>query len=611
MKCSKANGRPCKAKSHAGHTEPCTEWATNGPDNSRIYCSQCTTQLKLKATHPPNSQKCLDCGKFAKHKIGTTKDMLCMTCVNKRSEVNPDQDIKFANGMCEECGKVSASRAPTSEDQPRRCVSCSPPDWESTTNKNRVPTPRIVATEEERRERQKLQHQCPHEGCEKIKQMGYQLDGKRRVCPDHVSDLDVRENDPVIRYTNARKCEAHNRVARFGFSESTHCHECRTPDMKKLSKLCEVEGCEEDPRLGIRDRTTGKGKAIRCTTHEEKGDVEAGKILCQYQDEEGLYQCDTRAGYGKTKTEFCAQHKRDDDVELSHTSCEVIGCKVRPIFGHLLKRPLRCDGHKLDGMEDVVSVKCKAEGCSKNPSWGFEGGKATHCKSHKVDGMRDVKSKRCEYEGCDVFASFGTSKAIYCKAHRLPGMKCIRAVLCVLCQMTQVSPLYKPNCTQCYFYLHPDDARIRNYKTKEQAFMVPLKEYYSDMVLDKSIDGGCSKRRPDGFIDCLTHSVIVEIDEDEHIGYDDMCENRRIMELYLDAALRPIVFVRLNPDGYRRDGKKIDSIFKKTKTGELKCNKCEFERRFTELKAAVDNAIVTIPTKSITVIHLCFTDVTE
>lgn len=76
----------------------------------------------------------------------------------------------------------------------------------------------------------------------------------------------------------------------------------------------------------------------------------------------------------------------------------------------------------------------------------------------------------------------------------------------------------------------------------------------SKMTLDKRIEGGCSKHRPDGFIDVSTHVVIVEIDEDQHHSYDEMCENRRMMELSIDVAHRSIVFIRLNPDEYVKDG---------------------------------------------------------
>ncbi len=138
--------------------------------------------------------------------------------------------------------------------------------------------------------------------------------------------------------------------------------------------------------------------------------------------------------------------------------------------------------------------------------------------------------------------------------------------------------------------------------------MIPLKEVYSDMVLDKVISGGCSKRRPDGMIDCLTHVVIVEIDEDQHIRYDQTCENRRTMEIFRDLGNRPVSFVRLNPDGYTKDDKRVGKVFSIMKNGELKRHTKEFERRFEALVEAVGVAIHTIPDSEITIKQLFFTE---
>jgi hypothetical protein len=69
-----------------------------------------------------------------------------------------------------------------------------------------------------------------------------------------------------------------------------------------------------------------------------------------------------------------------------------------------------------------------------------------------------------------------------------------------------------------------------------------------DSRYDRHIQGGCSKKKPDVFLDCLTHSLIVEIDEDQHQNY--RCENKRMMELFTDLGNRPLVMLRFNPDKY-------------------------------------------------------------
>ena len=75
------------------------------------------------------------------------------------------------------------------------------------------------------------------------------------------------------------------------------------------------------------------------------------------------------------------------------------------------------------------------------------------------------------------------------------------------------------------------------------------------------IQGGCSKRRPDLLLDLGEQVIIIEIDENQHIDYDCSCENKRLMELSQDLQHRPIVFIRFNPDSYKKNGKNITSCW--------------------------------------------------
>lgn len=92
--------------------------------------------------------------------------------------------------------------------------------------------------------------------------------------------------------------------------------------------------------------------------------------------------------------------------------------------------------------------------------------------------------------------------------------------------------------------------------------------YYPELKLtfDKQVSGGCSLRRPDMFIELLTHLVIIEIDENQH--KQTPCENLRMVQLFEDVAQRPCVFIRFNPDSYiDADGKRINGCFRYTKKG--------------------------------------------
>jgi hypothetical protein len=225
--------------------------------------------------------------------------------------------------------------------------------------------------------------------------------------------------------------------------------------------------------------------------------------------------------------------------------------------------------------------------------------------------MVDIKNKKCIDPSCSKHPSYnipGENKALYCKTHALPDMVDIKSMKCATCKTTRQRAKYKPNCARCHFYLNPNDPRIRNYKTKEHTFMVPLKERYPNMVLDQIVSGGCSRRRPDGLIDCLTHSVIIEIDEDQHSGYDQICDNRRIMELFQDLGNRPVVFIRINPDSYKSDNKSVSGVFSVSKGGELRINEKEFDRRYESLVQTIDYAIANVPDRAVESAQLFFSD---
>ena len=164
----------------------------------------------------------------------------------------------------------------------------------------------------------------------------------------------------------------------------------------------------------------------------------------------------------------------------------------------------------------------------------------------------------------------------------------------------------------------PDEPVARNYKIKEKHIVDYVKTELPDVtwVCDRRYDfapSDCaSLRRPDMYCDFGTHVVIVEIDENQHKLYDTTCDNKRLCELYQDFQHRPIVFVRFNPDDYKRtDGSNVTSCFGYGKDGVCRIKKtkgqemvdrlnvlCDTIRRYSSDCMALD--------KSITQIHLYF-----
>jgi len=129
-----------------------------------------------------------------------------------------------------------------------------------------------------------------------------------------------------------------------------------------------------------------------------------------------------------------------------------------------------------------------------------------------------------------------------------------------------------------------------------------LKNNYPDikLIFDKKIDGGCSAKRPDVRIECLTHTIIVECDENKHQGYS--CEDKRMMEIFQDLGNRPLVMIRFNPDKYCDNS----GCFKLTKTCGLSLIKKEWNKRIEKLLETVNFSINNIPEKEVTVEYLFY-----
>ena len=158
---------------------------------------------------------------------------------------------------------------------------------------------------------------------------------------------------------------------------------------------------------------------------------------------------------------------------------------------------------------------------------------------------------------------------------------------------TRSTKKYDGYCLHCYIHLFPDKPTTRNYKTKEYAVTEFVKTRFQHLqwIADKTVPGGCSRRRPDLLLDLGYQILIVEIDENQHADYDCSCENKRLMELSRDLGHRPIVFVRFNPDEYEKNGTSIKSCWGLNGNGItiIKQNK---EKEWLERLNALEESII-------------------
>ncbi len=382
----------------------------------------------------------------------------------------------------------------------------------------------------------------------------------------------------------------------------THCKEHAGEGMfDVISKRCAHSNCQKQPAFGLEPK-----KPTHCKTHASEGMFDVISKRCAHPD------CQKIPSFGLEikKPTHCKEHAGEGMFDVISKRCAHSNCQTRPKFGLELKKATHCKEHAGEGMFDVINKRCSHPDCQSRPAFGLKLKKATHCKEHAGKGMFDVISKRCAHPDCQKIPSFGLElkKATHCKTHASEGMFDVSHKRCITCDSTTMNRKYKPNCARCHFYLHPDDPRIRNYKVKEHAFMLALQKSHPEMVLDQTVSGGCSKRRPDGLLDCLTHSIIVEIDEDQHVGYESMCDNRRTMELFSDLGRRPIIFIRLNPDKYSLDGKTTKGCFQLSKNGDLQLRKTEFAHRFEALQESVVQCMANIPARELSYVKLFYSE---
>ena len=353
---------------------------------------------------------------------------------------------------------------------------------------------------------------------------------------------------------------------------------------------------------------------------------------------------------GETIPICCSQCKTATMVNVKHAKCQ---CgKAQPIYNEPGETiPICCSQCKTATMVDVKNAKCK---CGKaQPIYNEPGEtKAICCSQCKTATMVNVKDAKCKCgKAIPCYNEPGETKAICCSQCKTATMvdvknakcKCGKAIPCYnepgetipiccsqcktatmvdvknkrcnthLCE-TFVNNRYKGYCYGCFIHIFPDSPIVRNHKTKERSVADYIREQFPEYTItfDKSIQGGCSLKRPDIFMDFGEYVLVIEIDENSHQSYDCSCENRRLMTLFQDAGNRPLAMIRFNPDKYYDiQGKSIASCWDYTKDKGLcvvKDNKKkEWQQRLQTLHNSIQLQMTyTGERKEVDVIHLFY-----
>jgi hypothetical protein len=255
-------------------------------------------------------------------------------------------------------------------------------------------------------------------------------------------------------------------------------------------------------------------------------------------------------------------------IDVLCDKCTVEGCGARAIYNVWPnKNGILCFEHRTDDMINVKTTRCVTDGCFTVPVFNFPDQKrGERCFNHREQGMIDVRNPRCKTPMCDVI---------------LPGNK-------------------TGYCARCSVYMLPDAPTSKRFKTREMAVRDFLRKTWPDCDIthDKRVE--CHACRPDFVLDLGSHTVVVEIDENQHKSYDTSCDNKRLMSIFQGLGSRPMVMIRFNPDSYTghrgcwtKDNKLVD-------------DGRPWAKRLEVLKERVGHWFDTEPARELSIEHLFF-----
>lgn len=451
---------------------------------------------------------------------------------------------------------------------------------------------------------------CQKEGCNIIPTFNYEGKKVGIYCKEH-------KEDDMVCISIKNKCIIKNcrQISYFNLEGlcREYCIEHKTNEMINIVKCCVSPNCIKDAFFNEKQYNWG----MYCNIH--KTDTMINVLGYKYCIE---INCNKKALYNyknEKKAILCKDHKKDKMVNVHMPICIEQECNTIAIYNKEgEKYGLYCMKHKLNNMISISTHFCIEEGCKIRPTFNYEGEvNSIYCKTHKKENMIRLNKLLCKEDGCIITPIFnydGEDKGLYCYNHKKQNMINVlnkhRECKTLFCNISS-SKHYDGYCCRCFVHLFPERPNARNYKTKEKTVEDYIKQSFSqyDIVSDKKINEGCSKRRPDIYIDFGYQVIIIEIDEHQHRKYDCICENKRIMEISQDIGHRPLVIIRFNPDEYTTADEKVSSCWKYNKLGLCVVNRSkekEWDARLKILGEQIKYWSENSTNKTVEIIHLLY-----
>lgn len=323
---------------------------------------------------------------------------------------------------------------------------------------------------------------------------------------------------------------------------------------KRKRCQCGDADCDSRPSFNVK----GSKKPRFCALHKEAGMVNVKDRTCEDPD------CDRQPTFnvkGNKKRRFCAQHKEAGMVNVSGKICEDPDCDRQPAYNLKgIKKPRFCAQHKEAKMIDVKNRTCRITRCPRYARFGFPGRRPHLCTTHREAGTILQPTKRCLDPLCNELAIYGIRVHEHCETHRIPGEVNILEQACKTCGLLGIVDK-AGNCETC----DPDTFKRVALAKQNMVRDYLLQEGFVFHSVDRMIDGGaCGRERPDFYIDCGTHVLIIEVDEHQHSGRACECEQARMVNISQSNGM-PTIFLRWNPDKYKTHAKgiQVEATFKR------------------------------------------------
>jgi hypothetical protein len=383
---------------------------------------------------------------------------------------------------------------------------------------------------------------CIEYGC--IKRPTFNISDEKSAiyCSSHKKDNMVNIE---IKY-----CE-HNRV-------KSRCKECGGNELCKHNRR--KSHCKDCGGKSICEHNKIRSRCKEC----------GGKSICEHnRRKEHCRECDGSSfcehNNYKSRCKECGGSSICEHNKVKSV-CRECGGSSFCIHNKQKKRCKECGG------SDICEHSKRRDNCRE-------------CGGSRICEHNREKSTCKECEGGSICEH--NKRRVYCKPCGGGSALCKSS----WCETTK-NPKYKGYCLSCFVNLFPDRPNTKNYKTKEKATADYVLEQFPEFtwVIDKRIQDGCSRKRPDLLLDLGYHVIVVEIDENQHESYDCSCENKRLMLLSQDVGHRPMVFIRFNPDDYLLGNTKVTSCWANNKLGVCTVKKTkvkEWSERLEALNAQI------------------------